>query len=506
MSEQETTERGQETIESYERLVEKQKQCAYLDDARDLLNWDKQTVMPEGGMPARSKQIGVLSELLQERQTDPEIGDLLDTIDTDELDDGQRAVVREIRREYDRLVSVPPDLSERISEVTAEATEVWEEAKAADDFGRFVEPLQRVLEVKREEAAAIDSNRDPYAVLFSDHAPYIDIETVEQIFDDLRAVLVPLVGDIRASDVSLSRGALEGTFDEEGILEASDELLDALGFDRERGLTDTVPNALATGNQFDCRIGLWTYPEDLFISLLAPIHEFGHALYNQHLPQEHYGTPRGSDRGTTVQESQSMFWQDMIARTPEFWAFAHPILMDHLSLDTSPRDLYESFTAVRPTEQNALKADELSLHLHTLVRFEIERALIEGDLTPADVPEVWRDTYEKYLGFRPESDAQGPLLTIHWAAGGFAYFPTYTLGPVMAAQFAATARDEIEDLDGHVRRGDFEPIRTWLRDEIHQHGQRYTTPELLRRVTGDDLTADYYIDHVTEKFTDLYEL
>lgn len=293
----------------------------------------------------------------------------------------------------------------------------------------------------------------------------------------------------------------------EAQVAASEALLDALGYDRDRGHTEIVANAVTVGNQYDCRIGLWPIEDQLKICILGTIHEFGHALYTHNLSQDHYGTPLGADRGIYVQESQAAFWDSQIARTKSFWEFAQPILSNYLpSLGASARELFESYVHVQPEQPNPLLTDEMSLQLHTLVRFEIEKKLINGELDVTEIPRVWRDLYEEYLSFRPESDAEGPLLTIHWAAGNFGYFPTYTLGHVLAAQVGKAARDSMDDFDAHVRDGEFEPIKRWLREEIHCHGQRYPTPELIQRVTGSELTAEPFLEYVTEKYSNLYDL
>lgn len=320
--------------------------------------------------------------------------------------------------------------------------------------------------------------------------------------------MIPLLESIRDTDVELSTDAFEGTFDVDTQIDACLAVLEELGFDWDRGYFATIPPAGMTfGNQFDCRVGLKPIEDDLNITLFATLHEFGHAAYNQNLPQDQYGSPLGTHRGVSVHESQATFWECHIGRSPEFWRYIRPTIIDHFpSIEAGSSQLYESVTQVRPNEANALRADELTWQLHILVRHEIERGLITGDIEPADVPEIWRDKYEEYLGFRPESDAEGPLLTVHWATGYYGYFPTYTLGHVLAAQFAATARESIGDFGRRIRSGEFDTLQTWLAEEIHQHGQRFTTPELLQRVTGSELTADPFVEYVREKYSKLYEL
>ncbi|MFB6250339.1 MAG: carboxypeptidase M32 [Halobellus sp.] len=507
MTDQPANQPPESADDNYDRLLEQWKRLAYLKDIEEVLSWDAFTAVPDGGASARSKQQGALSTVIHRQRADSALGDLLEAVDSATLTDQQRANVREIRREYEREAAVPPALSQQLSETITEATDAWQQAKADNEFDYFEDYLDRIIELKREEAAAIDPDADPYGVLFAEYAPYTDVETVERIFDRLQRELVPLVEDIRQSDTELTTDAFAGTFDIDAQAAACRDILDEFGYDWDRGHVDIVPNGITLGNQFDCRIGLQMNEDDFHLMPSVAVHEFGHALYKQQLPQEHYGTPLGSIQGYFVHESQSTLWECHVGRSEEFWEYIRPTVVEHLpAIEGSARDLYESFVHVRPDEPNLLRADELTWQLHILVRCKIERALVAGDIQAADVPEVWRDTYEEYLGFRPESDAEGPLLTIHWANGWVGYFPTYTLGHVLATQLAAAAREDIDGFDEKLRRGEFGPLREWLRAEIHQHGQRYTTPELIRRVTGEELTADYYLEYVTEKFTDLYDL
>lgn len=490
----------------YNQLLEKRKRITYLEGIETVLKWDERTVLPEGGTPARFNQRAVLFGILHQLRTDPEFGNLLAAVD-DGLSPREQSNVREIRREYERNTAVPPKLAARLSATISKGSEAWQQAKAVDDFGPFEEHLNRIIRLKRKTAVSINPDAEPYAVLFTDYAPYTKLESVERIFDRIRRELVPLVEAIRKSDTELTTDAFEGTFDIDTQVAVCRDILDMLGFDGDRGHLDTMAHTSTIGDQYDCRIGLQPTEDDLFRTLYMAIHEFGHALYNQNLPQEQYGTPLGTHRGAYVHESQATLWDHHVGRTPAFWEYIRPTLTQLLpSIDADARRLYESFVQVRPDEPNVLRADELTWHLHMLVRFEVERALVAGDIDSGDVSEVWRDTYVEYLGFRPESERTGPLATIHWADGVIGYFPTYTLGPVLAAQFVAAAREAIDDFDEKIRRGEFGPLREWLHEEIHRHGQRYTTPELIRRVTGEDLTADHFLDYVTEKYTELYEL
>ncbi|MFB6170370.1 MAG: carboxypeptidase M32 [Haloarculaceae archaeon] len=495
-------------MSTYEDLVERYERISYVRDAGGLLGWDQQVTMPEGGTPARSKQQSAVSAVSHDLLTDDETGALLESIEEARLDGDQRAVVREIRREYRRAVRVPGDLVEEISERTSNALPVWEQAREESDFEQFAPELEEILALKREYADHVDPEADPYAVLFADYEPYIDVETAERVLDRLREELVPLVEAIAESDVELATDAFEGTFDPEVQEQVSREALDVLGHDWDHSRLDTSTHPFTQGTQFDARITTRFDPEDPLDALASTVHEFGHATYMLGLPRERYGTPLGDDRGLTVHESQSRLWENHVARSRPFWQRMLPVVRDHFDGldDVTARDAYEAANQVYDDNPIRVEADELTYHTHILLRFEIERDLVRGDLDVAEVPQVWNDKMEAYLGFRPETDAEGCLQDIHWTHGSFGYFPTYTLGSVLAAQLYAAAESDIDDLDDHLAAGDVDPLHEWLGERIHRHGQRYTTPDLVEQATGEPLTADYFLDYAKSKYGELYDL
>ncbi len=476
----------------------------YLGDAGGVLRWDQEVMMPEDGTPARAKQNSALSTVHHDLLVADDLADWLDDLEEQSLPPAETAVVREVRRDHDRARQVPSDLVERISEATSNALPVWKEAKEAADFDHFTETLRELIDLRREYAAEIDPDRDPYEVLFEDHEPYLGIETAESVLEELAEELPPVIADIADSGVELATPFTE-TYDEADQLSLVRAALDDLGYDWDRGRLDTAPHPFSTGTQFDARVTTRFDPEDPLDALSSTIHEFGHAQYTLGLPDEHYGTPLGQSRDLTIHESQSRLWENHVARSRAFWEHFAPRVEDHLSVDTSPRALYEAANRVKPDNTIRVEADELTYHMHIVLRFEIERDLIRGDLDVEEVPGVWNEKMEDYLGVRPESDADGALQDIHWTHGSFGYFPTYTLGSVFAAQLAATIESELP-LDEQVRNGEFGPLREWLTEEIHTHGCRYTTDELVQQATGEGFTASYFLDYVTEKFGALYDL
>jgi carboxypeptidase Taq len=496
--------------DAYAELLRTYKRVANVRNAAGLLSWDQQVMMPDEGTPARSQQLSTLSSLSHELLTEDEVGELLDDLESVELTDERAAVVREIRRQYDRATSVPTELVEEISTTSSEALPAWKEAKAEDDFSTFAPYLEKHVELKREYAEQIDPDRDPYEVLFEDYEPCLSLERAESILDEIREVLVPMIERIRDADVDLATDAFssKGTYDEAVQEDLCRDVLSTLGYPWERGRLDVSPHPFSSGTMFDARVTTRFDESDPLGAVTSTVHEFGHATYNLGLPDEEYGTPLGEDRDLSVHESQSRLWENHVGRSRAFWRLFLPTFKARFGQaeDVTVEEAYEAANQVYEDNFIRVEADELTYHLHIVVRFEIERALIAGDIDVEDVPEVWNDKYEEYLGIRPETDAEGCLQDIHWSHGNFGYFPTYSLGSVMAAQLFAAAEEDVGDLSELIEAGEFEPLHEWLTENVHRHGARYETNELVVEATGEEFTADAFVDYVTEKYGELYGL
>ena len=492
--------------DAYDELLDRYERLTYIRDGQGVLYWDQQVTMPEGGTPARSEQLSALSAVHHEKLTEDELGDLLDDAENEDLDPERDAVVREIRREHERATEVPGELVEEISRLQSEAQDDWREAKENDDFSAFEPTLERLVELHTERAEYVDASRDPYEVMFEDSEPYLELSTVERVFEELKDGLVPLVEAIRASDPVPN--VFEGNFDEARQRDLSEDALDLLGYDRDRGRLDTAPHPFMSGNQFDARITTRFKEDDPIDALTATVHEFGHATYGLGLRQNAYGSPLGKPRSSGIHESQSRFWENHVGRTREFWELFLPTMKERFpeKLDgVTPEEAYRAANRVRDDNLIRVEADELTYHMHIILRAEIEKEFVSGDLDVAEIPAAWNDKMERYLGLRPDTDAEGCLQDIHWTSG-FARFQNYTVGSVLAAQLWATIEDELDDPRGLIRAGEFEPIREWLTENVHRHGQRYTTDELIREATGEDLTAEYFLDYAEEKFGEIYGL
>jgi carboxypeptidase Taq len=495
---------AQAAREAYQSLSDRYERIVDLRQTSRLLNWDQQVTMPDAGTPARASQLSTLSAIAHDLLTDQAVKNDLQALAEADLADEERAVVREIRRQHDRAVDVPEHIVEALSTTQTEAQETWKEAKAADDFAAFAPSLVELRDLHCERATCIDPEQPPYEVLYEETQPYLPYERTAEIFEELREGLVPLIEEIRESGVDPA-WPFNGEYEDDTQRALSEAVLDLLGYDRDRGRLDTAAHPFMSGNQFDARITTRFKRSDPLDALTATIHEFGHATYELGLPEEAYGSPLGQSRSSGVHESQSRFWENHVGRTRAFWELFHPTFVEQCPEheDTTPEELYQAANKVRPDNLIRVEADEITYHMHVILRCEIDRAFVSGEIEAEEIPRLWNEKMAEYLGVTPETDAEGCLQDIHWSYG-FAGFHGYTIGSVLAAQLDAAMREEL-DVDGLIRDGEFEPIHDWLTERVHRHGCRYRTEELIERATGEPLTAEYFLDYVREKFGDLYD-
>ncbi|MFB6292498.1 MAG: carboxypeptidase M32 [Candidatus Nanohaloarchaea archaeon] len=494
--------------EAYERLEEKSRKLTNLTEIIEDLHWDQEVMMPKKGVTARSQELSTISGLRHQLLVSEELADAIDSLEQEELEEGQEAVLREISREHRRAREVPQELVEKISETSSRCLDTWKEAREEDDFEKVAADLSELVDLKRRYANAIDPDEEPYRVLFKDYEPYIEFETMERILENLKEELVELVDEIRDSDPDIETGALKKNIESERQMEISRSVVDRMGYDWERGRFDTSAHPFTSGNQYDCRITTRFSEDNLAEGLMASIHECGHALYELGLPREKYGTPLGASRDLSVHESQSRLWENHVGRSRAFWSYLLPELKEKTEgfEDVTFRDCYESINQVKEGNLIRIEADELTYHLHIILRFELERRLVNGEIEVEELPELWNQKMEEYLGLTPDTDADGVMQDIHWYQGSIGYFPTYSLGSVLAAQIFRSAEEEVEGLDEKIEDGDFEPLLEWLRENVHRHGQFYRTEELVEKATGEKPTADYFLEYVKDKYGELYGL
>jgi len=434
---------------------------------------------------------------------------LIDSIDEDSLNEYQKANLREIKREREKMLEVPGELVQKISQKESECVDVWKKAKANENFEMFAEELRELVELKREYAAALDEDEEPYKVLYEDYEPYLSFERMESILEELKENLNPIIDEISESEVDLETDAFKGDFNEEKEMDINREIVERMGFPEDKGRLDLSAHPFTLGNSFDTRITTRIKDGNLTGSVMPTIHEGGHALYNLGVPEEHYGTPRGQPRELSIHESQSRLWENHLGRSKEFWKYFLPKLKENFPEEfgnTTVEDCYESVNQVYDDNLIRVEADELTYHMHIIIRFEIGRKLINGEIEVEELPKIWDEKMDEYLGLTPENDSEGVMQDIHWAWGSFGYFSTYTLGSVIAAQLYSQLEEEIEKPEQKIEKGEFQPILKWLRENIHRKGRLLKTEELVEEATGEKPTAEPFLDYIEEKYREIYNL
>lgn len=495
------------------RLFSELRQAALLRSTLGLLGWDEQTVMPVGGAPHRANQSAQLAGLAHERGTRPEIGDLLDQLSDEQAlggaDSALAANVREARRKYNRARKLDQSLVEELTRCATLAQQAWVTSKKAKDFKQFLPWLEKTIALKRQEAQAVGAESGIlYDALLDDYEPGALTSDIQRVFDALRQELVPLVAAIRDSKKRPDASILTRSYPVAAQTEFATQAAAAIGFDFERGRLDTSAHPFCSGiGPGDCRLTT-RYNEHHFPgAFFGVLHEAGHGIYEQGLDPAQFGLACGDAASLGIHESQSRMWENFVGRSREFWRWLTPIAKDHSpALNQFSEDhLYAAVNLVRPSLIR-VEADEATYNLHVMIRFELERALIAGDLPVKDLPGEWNARYKQYLGVNIPDDRRGCLQDVHWAFGLIGYFPTYTLGNLYAAQLWETINAQIPTLSADMARGDFTKLKAWLNTHIHAHGKRYRAAELCQMLTGKPLTADPLMRHLEAKLKPLYRL
>jgi carboxypeptidase Taq len=467
-----------------------------------LLEWDEETTLPEGGRDERGEQLATLEAARHGLLTSDHLGDLIEEVAlAHEGDERWRREIELLRDLRASDLALPADLVRAYAAARARATAAWEDARDADDFKLLAPALGDLVALARETAATIDADADPYDIFLDEYEPSLTRAQLEPVLADLRKRLVPLVSDVGKKTASWPDKITRAVPDTK-LWDVCNQVLKSIGFDFTRGHLDraTHPGTTALGFD-DIRLSLRPNHDDLLEAVLTTLHEGGHGLYDQGLAPQDRATLLAQAPSMSMHEAQARLWENHVGRSQAFWTFLFPKLRDSLGplmqgLDAEK--FYQASSRVRPSLIRAT-ADELSYHLHVLLRYELEAAMLSGDLKVADLTNAWNERSMALLGVKPTSDLTGVLQDGHWAAGMFGYFPTYTLGSLYAAQLAE-AYAKTAKLDEQVARGEFTPLRTWLRDNIYASGDRLPTDRLVTRVTGKGLDVEAYFRHIKHKF------
>jgi carboxypeptidase Taq len=493
---------------AYSELIRLAREQAILSSCADLLEWDEETYMTRGGVSHRAEQSAVLAGLLHERQTSPRFGELLAVVaDSNLVSNPESAAavnVRELKRTYLRQVRLPRAHVEEHARVTTLAQQVWVEAREESDYSRLCPWLEKIVGLTRREAAALGHGGDPYDALLENYEPGITTAEVAALFANLRSELAPLLASITAARKRPRTSMLRREFPVDRQKLFAQAVAAAVGFDLKRGRLDVAahPFCMAIGPG-DTRLTMRYAERSFGDGFFAMLHEVGHGLYEQGLPVEHYGTPMGSPASLGMHESQSRLWENLVGRGLPFWKHFFPRLKNvfHEALaDVKVDTFHLAINRVEPSPLRAT-ADEVTYNMHIMIRFELERALLSESLKPADLPGAWREAYKAHLGVEPRDDVEGCLQDGHWAEGLFGYFPTYTLGNVYAAQLHAVAGS-----DDQFEHGEFGGVLKFLRENVHSQGMRYSSPELVRRATGQASNHRALVSALKRKYSALYGL
>jgi carboxypeptidase Taq len=492
---------------AYEQLNTRFKKISAIGDARGILGWDMLTIMPKGASEARGEAVATLDAISHEALTDPRVGDWLNEAEGNPPADPDHQVnLAEMRRLYAHASAVEPALVEALSRAGSRCYQVWTEARPENRFDLFAPALTEVLGLVRQVAAAKSEalGLTPYDALIDQFEPSMRAARIAEIFAPLREQLPPMIGKvIERQAAEPAREQSSGPFPIDAQRELGLDVMKLLGFDFDRGRLDVSPHPFCGGATDDVRITTRYREDDFASAMMGVAHETGHALYELNRPAAWRGLPAGTARGMAVHESQSLFVEMQLFRSKPLMEKVAQLVNQHLGPNGSKAwtgdDLFSRFTRVKRSLIR-VDADEVTYPLHVILRFELEQALIAGSLEVRDLPDAWNDGMERLLGIRPDSDQNGCMQDVHWTDGSFGYFPSYTLGAMIAAQLAEALRLQMADFDGRLGRGELQEIRDWMKVAVHEKGSLLTTDALVKSATGAPLGADALLRHLGRRY------
>jgi carboxypeptidase Taq len=492
-----------------QRLLEVQ----HLDKAAAVLDWDQQTYMPPAGVQARANQRAAVRKLAHAAFTDAETGRLLEAAEAEvvgaapESDDA--ALVRVVRRDFDKATRLPPELVAERAKLTSLAQESWTRARAADDYNAFAPWLERILDLTRRTADALGHGGRMYDALIDQYEPGVSSAALDVMFAELRSELVPLLADLMARGTPVDDALLHQPFELSRQQEFGERLLRECGFEFERGRQDRAVHPFCTSfSRDDVRITTRYDAGFLSPALFATLHEMGHGLYELGLPARHEGNALCDSASLGIHESQSRMWENLVGRSRGFWSHYYPQLQAAFPEQLSAHTLDAFYRAINRVSPSFIRveADEVTYNLHILLRYELEQALLEGRLSVADAPEAWRAKSGELLGVVPPTDREGILQDVHWSIGIMGYFPTYTIGNLMSSQLYEAAIRAHPEIPGEIPQGNCGTLLRWLRNEVHEAGRKELPHELVARVSGSPPSAEAFLRYLRTKFGEVYQL
>jgi len=497
----------------YEELHKISLHARILDGIASLLDWDRETYMPPEGSEIRAEQLKVLAGLIHKEKTSKKfasaLSKLIDIKSGDilakSLNDEQQSALREWRRDYQRDTALPGSFVEEFAKLSSQSIQVWTIAKRENNFAHFAPFLEKIVAMSRKKADYLGYENHPYDALLDIYEQGATTEEISSIFNGLGKSVSNLVKKISQSQ-PVDDSILHGKFPFDKQLAFSKKIMQAIGYDLSKGRLDISTHPFSSAcHPKDSRITTRIHPSNVFSNIATVLHECGHSLYEMGLPVEHYGSPLGEAISLGMHECQSRWWETRIGHSRPFWQHFLPELkktfksLEPVSLDS----FYRAINKVTPSLIR-VEADEVTYPLHVILRYELEKALIEGTLKVRDIPEAWNSKMQELLGVVPQNDSAGCLQDIHWAMGGFGYFPTYTLGNLYASHLFMAFEKKFPKWQELVAKGELEFIKEWLTQSVYCHGRRYTSKELLKKITGKPFDAKAYMQYLTKKYEEIY--
>ncbi|MFW9866300.1 MAG: carboxypeptidase M32 [Candidatus Thorarchaeota archaeon] len=475
-----------------------------------LLNWDQEVnMMKYKSLEGRSKQVSLIQKLIHRRETSDQVGKLIKKAEKEDLNKIERAMLREIIREYTLATKLPEELVVEIAETSILASKDWREAREKSDFSIFEKILEKTVELQKEKAEKLGTHSDLYSTLIDLYEPGSTYGIIAKVFGPIKPKIIDFVKKLNSSSDKPDDSILRKKYDVDKQYKLSFEIIKKLNYDLGYGRQDKTTHPFTTSLAAeDVRITTRTTENYLNECVFGTIHECGHALYEMGIKKELHDTILCTGTSMGIHESQSRMYENMIGRSREFWMYWFPTFQKYfpeILKDYPMEEFHRAINIVQPSFIR-VNADEVTYGLHIILRFEIEKDLIEGKIQVNELPDIWNSKFEEFLGIIPPNDAQGVLQDMHWSGGAIGYFPTYFLGSLYAAQFYNKAITELPNLPEDYKKGEFSNLLSYLREKIHQHGSVYRANDLVKRVTGEDLNPDYFFKYIEEKFTPIYRL
>ena len=501
--------------ELYSETAKSLREITALEGISRILGWDEMVMLPSGSSGSRADQKSALAGVIYDKRTNAKLGENLSELKSvsSSLSAVRAAVVRDAHKEFVNSAAIPKNLAQRMATLESTAYEAWVEARKTSDFSKFSSSLQEWVDVNRQRAACIDPTAPAYDVLLDMYEKGMKASRIDEVFNEVRAGLVPLIEELKTKGTPPDATWLQRDYDLDAQAKLCRQIALDLGFDIEKGRLDVSVHPFTGGSgPTDTRMTTRFKKDDLTEGLTGAIHETGHAMYEQgrNMDPEWKDLPVNQALSMGVHESQSLLWERMVALSRPFQTYLLPKIKeffpDFPEVATVEK-LYEAQNTIREPSLIRVEADELTYTLHVILRYEIERGLVDGSVQVADVPALWNAKMQSYLGATPPNDAAGCLQDIHWAGGAMGYFPTYTLGAMYAAQIFEKAREEIPNLEESLSKGEFSPLRCWLNEKIHRVGSLHASgDELMIAVTGKALDPQVYLSYLRKKYTEIYKL